>query len=469
VDKWVQLALQDRLANGSLDSDLTGQVAVLQATAAAIQWNMARSLELSQQALAYLPLDSPWRSVMALCLGTAHFYSGDMATATNVLGEALRLSEADGSHYIQLIAGSFLADIQVIQGHLGQATEMYQRVLLWADHGIPQRGAIMALSGLANILCKRNDLNGALAHLQLGSEQLQQVGGAWVALAFYRSLAQVQQAQGKWAAALDALDQASQSGQNAQVGLVVAQVAALRVRVQLAQGDIAAAAVWVANSGLGVDDAAISHPGLREDEYLSFVRVLDAQGRRTEALSLLDRLLQAAEAEGRMGSAIVILILQGLISQRQGNTARALALLERALILAEPEGYVRTFLDEGEPLRRLLYNIWSQQKHQTHGNDSLLAYVEMLLAAFQAEGPPSQWQSAERRVPAAGMAMGEPVNQREREILSLIEQGFSNREIADRLLVAQSTVKWYINNLYGKLGAKSRTHALVRARELGLL
>jgi LuxR family maltose regulon positive regulatory protein len=469
VDKWVQRALQGRPANESLDSDLTSEVAVLQATAAAIRWDIARSLELSQQALAYLPLDSPWRSVMALCLGTAHFYSGDMAAATNVLNEALRLSEADGSHYIQLIAASFLADIQVIQGHLGLATELYQQVLVWADHGVPQRGAIMALSGLADILCKRNDLDGALAHLESGSEQLQQVGGAWVALALYRCLAQVQQAQGKWTDALSALDRASQSGQNAQVSLVVTQVAALRARVQLAQGNLAAAEAWAANSGLNVHDAEISHPGLREEEYLSLARVLNAQGRRAEGLSLLERLLQAAEAEGRMGSAIAILILQGLISQRQGNTARALRLLERALILAEPEGYARPFLDEGSPMRQLLYDIWSQHKHQSHCDDGLLAYVEMLMAAFQAEGSRNQWQRAEGRAPAADVALGEPVNQREREILSLIGQGFSNREIADRLSIAQSTVKWYINTLYSKLGAKSRTHALVRARELGLL
>jgi DNA-binding CsgD family transcriptional regulator len=63
----------------------------------------------------------------------------------------------------------------------------------------------------------------------------------------------------------------------------------------------------------------------------------------------------------------------------------------------------------------------------------------------------------------------EPLTERELEVLHLIEAGLSNREIADRLFVGVSTVKKHINHLYGKLGVKSRTQAIARARELNLL
>jgi len=63
----------------------------------------------------------------------------------------------------------------------------------------------------------------------------------------------------------------------------------------------------------------------------------------------------------------------------------------------------------------------------------------------------------------------EPLSQREVEVLQLIYAGHANKEIARRMAVAQTTVKAHIRNLYGKLGATSRTGALARARELGLL
>ena len=65
--------------------------------------------------------------------------------------------------------------------------------------------------------------------------------------------------------------------------------------------------------------------------------------------------------------------------------------------------------------------------------------------------------------------MVEPLSERELEILRLIAGGLSNQAIADTLIIAASTVKKHINNIYGKLDVQSRTQALVRARELNLL
>jgi predicted ATPase/DNA-binding CsgD family transcriptional regulator len=65
--------------------------------------------------------------------------------------------------------------------------------------------------------------------------------------------------------------------------------------------------------------------------------------------------------------------------------------------------------------------------------------------------------------------MVEPLTQREREILGLIADGLTDREIADRLYLSYHTIKWYNKQIYGKLGVANRTHAASLARELGLL
>lgn len=465
AETWAELALRAALVGGSLDSGLSGEITAVHALAAATRSEVTRSRELSLLALDDLPLDSPWRSVMALTLGTAHLDAGDTVAAAHALGEALRLSQADGAHYVQLVAACFQADIQVLQGHLSHAIALYGQVLEWASPDLPQKGDVMAHGGLAGILCERDQLDAALAHIQAGAEKVGRVGGAWAAHVLYRALARVHQARGKWRDALDALDRSYQIGQSAQVRLAVTQAAALRAGLHLAQGDLTAAVAWAASSGLAPDDADANHPGWREVEYLSLARVLAAQGRHAEAQDLLDRLLQAAEAEARAGSAVAILVVQAVVHQAQGHRRRSLGCLERALAVAEPEGYIRVFVDEGDPMRSLLGEYRSTLRQRPGDADDgtrsrLLAYAGRLLAAFV---QPSQVTSQEPRT------IPEPLSERELEILVLISRGLSNREIAGHLVIAVSTVKSHINAIYGKLGTHRRIQAVAVARERGLL
>jgi ATP/maltotriose-dependent transcriptional regulator MalT len=61
------------------------------------------------------------------------------------------------------------------------------------------------------------------------------------------------------------------------------------------------------------------------------------------------------------------------------------------------------------------------------------------------------------------------LSDRELEVLALIAQGLTNREIARRLYIAQGTVKAHASSIYGKLGVNNRTHAVAQARRLGLI
>ena len=95
------------------------------------------------------------------------------------------------------------------------------------------------------------------------------------------------------------------------------------------------------------------------------------------------------------------------------------------------------------------------------GQGVSLDYVNQLLAACAID------ESSMPSILQLGLI--EPLGERELEILQLIAAGLSNREIADQLVIAQSTVKWHINNLYRKLDVRSRTQAVARGRELKLL
>ena len=158
-----------------------------------------------------------------------------------------------------------------------------------------------------------------------------------------------------------------------------------------------------------------------------------------------------------MGSLIKILALQAVAFQAQSDLDQAMSMLERALSLAKPEGFVRTFVDEGEPMARLL--------EQAAARGIAPDYVSRLLAALGAE----EAERASSPAPPGVASLVEPLTDRELEVLRLIGEGYSNQDIAEALVITLNTVKKHTSGIYGKLGVHSRTQAVVRAQELGLL
>jgi len=216
----------------------------------------------------------------------------------------------------------------------------------------------------------------------------------------------------------------------------------------MAQGNLERPAHLVQQSGITVDDDI---PYLREPEYLILLRLLLAQGDHDAALVLSERLLKPAEATRRAGQVIEILVLQALAFQAKKDMVHALATLERAISLAQPEGYVRVFLDEGEPMAKLLYQAKSHRIEVGYATELLSAMGQ----AASVTQPPAQ-------------PLIEPLSARELEVLKLIEAGCSNQEIAAQLVISIPTVKRHISNIYAKLGATSRTQAVALGRELRL-
>jgi len=132
-------------------------------------------------------------------------------------------------------------------------------------------------------------------------------------------------------------------------------------------------------------------------------------------------------------------------------------LLSDALALAEPGGFIRLFVDEGLPMAQLL------SEAAAHG--IMPDYVGKLLAVFEAE----EQKSADKSVLPPAQPLIEPLSQREMEVLRLMAQGLSNREISEQLFLALSTVKGHNRIIFDKLQVQRRTEAVARARELGLL
>src|SRR5262249_17568016 len=150
----------------------------------------------------------------------------------------------------------------------------------------------------------------------------------------------------------------------------------------------------------------------------------------------------------------------GVAHGGEGKRDRAVQRRGAARALAERGGFIRFFVDEGPPMRRLLSEATAQ--------GIMPDYISKLLAVFETEKQKSEDKSS---LPLAGPAQPliEPLSQRELEVLRLIAQRLSNREISERLFIALITVKGHNQKIFGKLQVQRRTEAVARARELGLL
>jgi LuxR family maltose regulon positive regulatory protein len=364
----------------------------------------------------------------------------------------MRLGQEADRPLLALPAMCNLADVKKVQGHLREANDLYQTIhqLMLEQDAADSRVRLSFEIGLSDLLYEWNDLEAARDHVMVGIEYCQRFGVYITHMVLgHLVLMRVLQAQGYTAGALDALRKAEEVARSSRIQ----QGATIRfktgqVRQWLATGDLDAAGRWADQSG-----------GYSELEQIARARVRMAQGRVDEALELLQRQAGAAEAGGRSGRLIEMLVLQALSLAGLGRHDQALAALDQALTLGRPEGYARVFLDEGAPIGNLLRQSMARGIAATQG--VVGDYVRGLLEAQEPESLPLP-------SPGAGPA-ADLLTERELEVLRLLAAGLSNREIAQTLIIALSTVKQHLKNLYGKLDVHSRTQAVARGRELDIL
>jgi LuxR family maltose regulon positive regulatory protein len=357
--------------------------------------------------------------------------------------------------------------IQLARGRLRAAEQTYRRALarMTPSGRSPLPGAGLQSIGLAEVLRQRGDLDRALRHAVDGLELCRQIVSTEPAAAGLATLAWIQYAKGDHAAARAAADEAARAVPTADVVSMFNPGPAERARLLLALGETDEVQAWIAECGVRETDAP-SYP--REREYLVLARLLLAREDAERALSLLGQLHAFAVSQGRFGSVIEVRVLQALAFEAASRTACAFEALADALALAEPEGQVRVFADEGPAMAALLRRlVASAQRDQSPTPDTAaLEYARLLMTTApleSADAGPSGIRTA------SGNVLIEPLTARESEVLLLLAEGQSNREIADRLVVTLDTVKKHLTRVFGKLGAVSRTQAVARARVLGLL
>jgi LuxR family maltose regulon positive regulatory protein len=441
---------------------LLGIASAVRSWRARLRGDAPEAVELARRALSLLPHGNiPQRMVAAVFLGEALRTIGDLSAASEAFAEAAEIGRTIGHVYGALTAMVWQARVQAAQGRLREAEDSFRRAL----HFVTEQGiellpaAGLAHLGMGALLYERNELEEAERELEEGTDQAERAREVSNLVWGYVTLSRAKHARGDHEGAQEMAHKAERVAHDSGADLEIAIAAAWMARLRLARGELAEAAALErerAANAAKVTDAA------RVVDRLTSARLLHARGRQRETLALLEEQGEAAAEAGRTGGLIEILALQALVLWARNEKQQAVGTLAQALTLAEPEGYIRTFVDEGAAMGDLLSATLEARKR---GHPDAAAHVPALyLAKLQAAL--SQDAAA---APIADGRLLEPLSARELEVLALIAAGESNAEIANRLFVSTSTVKTHINNLYRKLGARSRTQAVARAREMGLL
>jgi LuxR family maltose regulon positive regulatory protein len=441
------------------NKSLQGRAAAIRAFLASHRGDIPEIVEQSRKALEFLPeQDRSWRSAAAIALGDAYNFNREIENSVQMRLEAYELSKAANNIYLNLIASMKLAVSMRNQGKLHKVIELCDKQMQFAkENGVSKTdtvGWLLAVWGEA--LAETNDLDGALDLVIRGVELTER--GADVASRgwAYLCLLRILYSRREWEGFETLLNKIDHFSREHRVPPWVGNIMeALKARALLAQDKIDSASNWVVDYGLDPDHAP---QPIEEHMYLAFARVLSAQGQADEAIRLLERMLELAEEYKNTSRLVEILIIKALAHQKSGQTDQAKAELKRALTIAEPGGFIRIFLDEGPQLARLL----SEVIEDGYASE----YASQLLSAFQI---PSLLITPKTKMQVIEDEFIEPLSEREIDVLRLIAQGLTNKEIAAKLYLSLNTVKVHNRHIYAKLNASSRIQAVSKAKALGIL
>jgi LuxR family maltose regulon positive regulatory protein len=440
-------AIADRLE--ASNEDMAAQIAGIRSRIAAYRGDQEDAIRHATSALGNGqggPVKQWFRADTLLSLGFAYRVTGRIDEALDAFNQASVAGWSCGFAHGALWGTRYAALTLMSQGRLRDAEEVVERgfdraAATGMDHGAPLAAL---LTSRGEIRYEHNDLTGARADLERALAIAQDVGDAKMLMNAYVAMSQLEQAAGD-----DEL--ARRYAHRATLVFDGPGEKANAAWIALRQGDLGSVRRWIEQYTRDAGEAPDLCIG--EGEQIMLGRAMLATGDSSRAARFLEDLLAQADDSGRAGRAMTIRLLLAVAVSTNGDEARATEYLQPAMDLAMAEGYCRSLLDEGPAVSGLLRRWASGQVPR-----------ELRRFALRVLAPGGQLDTNSGHTGA----LLEPLTPRQREVLALMEDGLSNREIAARLFLSEGTVKAHMHQIYARLMVRNRAEALVAARELQL-
>ncbi len=473
ANQWLDVAEQ-RLAALPLTAPLPlpldtihGYLDALRATTMVnLRQEVASIIAVSQRALAQLPADEKFlRGAVALNLGDAYCLQQENSRAEQAFAEAVALTQQANNLTPHLAALGSQGGLYARQGDLPRAAAIYCRAIeLGKSWGKPtgeeHPATGKAYAFYAAILYEWNQLAAAEAAARQAIACCQRWGHLYHQMDGYVQLVNVLCAQHRFEEAVATLTTArllatarwqqaqQQAAPTALAHQLMGAVEQLQLWLWLRQGRLPAVAQWLATEQLA-DRLALA---------LMHTRLALAQAQWETAAHWLDELAQQLRRQTNKSGEITYLLLRAQLQQARHEPAAAHRVLAAALALATPSGYLRTFLDEGEPMAALLEQAAQRGQLSDYGRQVQRHFAPGLTV------PPS---ATPLLTPATTLV--EPLSARELEVLRLMAADLTHQAIGEQLVISLNTVRAHAKNIYSKLNVNRRSQAIARARTLALL
>jgi len=471
LDQLEVLIDQQRLDNVETSTneliDLHSEISLIRAYLARSQSDLKSANLLTKEVLKELDsTNMPLKSVTYYGIGLDSFAVGDLDSAESALLAAIDHGKREKKYTTVLSSSGLLGWIYYYQGKLEIALETGIINQQWIDsYHDPSQPRIISCwqnSALAMIYTEKAEftiaesyINPLLKHLEIGTEAGQHVIIQYV-------MGTLLFAQKRFVDAIECIDDALHVYQHKKDSIVFAppSLNALKSKCLLSMGKDDKAQYVIEE----LDSASINAIPLNfEDINLTKARIFTEQGKFSLALEMLDRLVIQTESHHHIYHLIQALSIKAVTLLKMHNIEAARTSINESLQLASQDGFISVYTNENPIIQQALALC----------SDPTISdsYLQKLTSILGLQIEPTQTQA---ELPGAAALESnkqllEPLSQRELEVLDLINQGLANKEIARKLTLAPATVKAHIRNLYGKIEAKSRTEALSKARNLGLI
>ena len=461
---------------------------VLQSLLAGVQRQLEKSLHLCQQALGLAkPDDSQLLTIIYQGIANAYHQMNDYENARQAYQKLIGLGKTSGYSVSELLGISGLGLMALQHGEYHYAYELVtQGVERLKQIGTLPPSSTAIFGELGVIHYQWHQLDKAHEYFQRAIHVSALSGYNDAKLYYSVILSRLSHIKGDLTSAAKIIEEAAREMKADAPATVGEEILAQRVRIFLAQGNLNAARNLLSTQGFSFDpeftapaiddfQAAplFSHESDREPPWLLYfgaLRILlhesfssRAAEQISAAVELATRLINKSLSQHYLPLAIEGLLVRSQLFSASGETGSAKKDICRALELAAPEEMLSIFIEEGPGLIKLLVSLLSDETVLPVSAD----YISRILSA---SAPNTQLvnKAIEKAHPEQEKII-EPLSERELEILSLIKEGLTNQQIADRLVITLHTVKKHSSNIYLKLGVKSRTQAVATARKSGLV
>lgn len=460
------MAQMDRLLaidKSLINDEVSGQQFAIRAYISRCRGNIDNAIQLCNQAIDKLPSQNyVARAVTYFNLSNAYMTLDNLTEARQYNRLSFETARAAGSVHLEMLALHEQARIEQVKGNLLLAQKLLRTAIdlsekLQNKHKAAAYGRVLIYLGYLTWL--GNETEKAEALLHQGMAVSKACRDPYIIMPFVL-LGNIARQKGNSELAFDYLTDCEAQLQRWSVPGYIFQpwLSTMRVNLLIDQGKIDNALGNLKSLFALLDNNpyALSpehYPALRGLAEVFYVRAKSISGHHKDALNLLDKKLQSGTLNQQGFALIFIYLMRALLRFQLGQEEGAYQDFRQALSMAESENCIMPFIEYSSGMTALYSQLPQQLKNRP--------FVETILQNIELGDDDGKNQAfAQAR---------SVISQRELGVLKLIAQGMSNQEIAEKLFISLHTVKTHARRINSKLSVKSRTQAIIKAREIGLI